>query len=457
MGFKVSIIMEMNNYKKKWLRIEANIKIAFEAVLVNQVRAVLTALGIIFGVASVISMLAIGNGAKKEVLEQMKLIGVNNIVIKAKKVEKVYGTQDKEETQSEKDKKSKDKLSAGISIKEAESIKRFIPTVKHVSVESGIETTVIYNGKDIKGKLVGINNDFFEVYHLSVDKGRTPGKYNYTHASQVCVIGYKIKSRLFPTESAIGKEVKCNNTWYKVIGILNYRGQTSGLGADMGLQNFDKSVFIPINSLLKRHNDKSLVTSMLLRDMDEELDPNRNQIETIVVQIDDSKHLRASAELIDRMLKRKHSGADDYTVSIPELLLKQEQKTKSIFNMVLGAIASISLIVGGIGIMNIMLASVVERTKEIGIRRSMGATKNDVVSQFIIEAAIISLIGGLIGILLGVSLAFAISEITDIPTIISWFSVLLSFFVSAAVGVLFGYMPAKKAAQEDIVVALRHE
>ncbi|RLD42450.1 MAG: hypothetical protein DRI86_11660, partial [Bacteroidetes bacterium] len=186
--------MELNKYKTKWLRIEANIKIAFEAVLVNQVRAILTALGIIFGVASVISMLAIGNGAKKEVLEQMKLIGVNNIVIKAKKVEKIYGAQDKEETQSEKDKKSKDKLSAGINIKEADAIKRFIPTVKHVSVESGIETTVIFNGKDIKGKLVGINNDFFEVYHLSVDKGRIPGEYNYIHASQVCVIGYKIKS-----------------------------------------------------------------------------------------------------------------------------------------------------------------------------------------------------------------------------------------------------------------------
>jgi len=449
--------MAMNKTKKEWLRIEANIKIAYEAVLVNQVRAILTALGIIFGVASVISMLAIGNGAKKEVLEQMKLIGVNNIVVKAKKIEKVYGEQDKEETQSEKDKKSKDKLSAGLNINEANAIKKFIPTVKYVSVESGIETTVIHNGKDIKGKLVGVNNDFFNVYSLDVEKGRIPAEYNYIHASQVCVIGYKIKSRLFPTETALGKEVKCNNTWYKVIGILSYRGQSSGIGADMGLQNFDKSVFIPISSLLKRHNDRSLVTNRLLQDWDEDLDPNRNQIETIVVQVDDSKHLRASAELIDRMLKRKHSGAEDYTISIPELLLKQEQKTKSIFNMVLGAIASISLIVGGIGIMNIMLASVVERTKEIGIRRSIGATKKDVVSQFIIEAAIISLIGGLIGIVLGISLAFAISIITDIPTIVSWFSVLLSFFVSAAVGVIFGFMPAKKAAKEDIVVALRHE
>ncbi len=447
----------MYNFKKEYLRIEANIRIAFEAVLVNKVRAILTALGIIFGVASVISMLAIGNGAKKEVLEQMKLIGVNNIVIKAVKIEMVYGKQNKEETQSEKDKKSKDRLSAGICISEADAIRKIIPTVKHVSVESSIKSTVIHKGKDMMGRLVGVNNDFFNVYHLKLDKGITPANYNYTHASQVCVIGYKIKSRLFPTESAIGKEIKCNNSWYKVIGILSYRGQVSGISASIGLQDFDKSVFIPINSLLQRHNDKSRITNRLLQDSDEDLDPNRNQIETIVVQVDDTKHLKVSAELIDRILKRKHSGAEDYSITIPELLLKQEQKTKDIFNMVLGAIASISLIVGGIGIMNIMLASVVERTKEIGIRRSMGATKKDVVSQFIIEAAIISLIGGLIGVFLGVSLAFAISSITEIPTIVSWFSVLLAFFVSAAVGVVFGYMPAKKAAKEDIVIALRHE
>jgi len=447
----------ISKYKNTWLRIEANIKIAIEAVLVNKVRAVLTALGIIFGVASVISMLAIGNGAKKEVLEQMKMIGVNNIVIKAKIVEKRYGEQDKEESQSDKDKKSKDKLSEGLNIKDANAIRMIVPTVKYVSVKSEMETTVIYNSKDISGKLVGVNNDFFNVYHLKLDVGRMPANYNYLHASQVCIIGYKIKSRLFPTESAIGKEIKCNNTWYKVIGVLSYRGESGGLGADIGLQNFDLSVFIPINSLLKRHNDKSIVTSRMLQDWDEELDPNRNQIETIVVQVDESKLLRASAELIDRILKRKHSGAEDYSISIPELLLKQEQKTKNIFNMVLGAIASISLIVGGIGIMNIMLASVVERTKEIGIRRSMGATKKDVVLQFIIEAAFISLIGGIIGIFLGVTLAVIISKLTEIPTIISWFSVLLSFFVSAAVGVIFGYMPAKKAAKEDIVVALRHE
>jgi len=442
----------------RWTRYQANLKIAFEAVLVNKMRTILTALGIIFGVAAVISMLAIGNGAKKQVLDQMKLIGVNNIVIRAKKIEKKFGEQNKEESENDKDKKSKEKLSAGLSIEEANSIRKVLPTVQYVSVETDKETGIIYNGKDAMGKLVGVNKDFFHVYQLVMEAGRKPGDYNYRNASQVCVIGYKVKSRLFPTESAIGKEIKCSGTWYKVLGVLELRGQSNDMGGDMGLRDFDNSVFIPIQSFLKRLNDKSVVTKRILQGWnEEELDPNRNQIETMVVQVNDSKKLRPSAELIDKMLKRKHSGADDYSVTIPELLLKQEQKTRSIFNMVLGAIASISLIVGGIGIMNIMLASVVERTKEIGIRRSIGATAKDIVFQFIAEAAIISLIGGFIGVLLGIFLAFLVSQITDIPTIISWFSVLISFFISAAVGIIFGFTPAQKAAKEDIVIALRHE
>jgi putative ABC transport system permease protein len=444
--------------RNRWSRYEANLKIAFEAVLVNKMRTMLTALGIIFGVAAVISMLAIGNGAKKEVLDQMKLIGVNNIVVRAKKVEKKFGEQNKNESEQDKDKKSKEKLSAGLSIEEANSIRKILPSVEYVSVETEIETSILYSGKDAQGKLVGVNKDFFHVYQLSIETGRTPGDYNYKNASQVCVIGYKIKSRLFPTVSAIGKEIKCADSWYKVIGVMSLRGQSNDMGGDMGMRDFDKSVFIPIQSFLKRHNDKSVVTKRILQGWDEEeLDPNRNQIETMVVQVKDSKKLRASADLINRILKRKHSGAEDFSITVPELLLKQEQKTRSIFNIVLGAIASISLIVGGIGIMNIMLASVVERTKEIGIRRSIGATAKDIVFQFIAEAAIISLIGGFIGVILGIFLAFLVSKLTDIPVIISWFSVMISFFISASVGIVFGFTPAQKAAKEDIIIALRHE
>lgn len=435
-----------------------NLEIAFNAVIANKVRTMLTALGIIFGVAAVISMLAIGNGAKKEVLDQMKMIGVNNIIIKANKIEIKLNSENTEETQQEKDAKSKENLSPGLNINEANSIRNIIPSVKYVSVETKNESTFIYTDHYFKGNLLGVNADYFEVFQLKLEDGVLLNQKNYINASQVCIIGHYVKSRLFPTESAIGQQIKCGDNWYKVIGVLNLRGQVSGIGAEAGIDDFDQSVFIPIQSYLKRYNDKSVITRRRLNNYsDEPMDPNRNQIETIVVQVTESRYLRSTSELIQRMLARKHAMAEDYTISIPELLLKQEQKTRSIFNIVLGAIASISLIVGGIGIMNIMLASVMERTKEIGIRRSIGARAKDVVFQFLAEAAIISLIGGLIGIVLGIVLAFVISKVTDIPTIVSMFSVVLSFVVSAGVGIVFGYMPAKKAADNDIVDALRYE
>lgn len=435
-----------------------NLGIAFEAVFLNKVRTSLTALGIIFGVAAVIAMLAIGNGAKQEVLEQMKMIGVNNIIIKAKQIEIKVGSKPSDETEQDKDNKSKENLSPGLNIQEAFAIKRIIPTVKYVSVETKKETTFIVKDNHFKGELSGVSSDFFKIFQISMEEGYTPSETNFKSGDQVCVIGHNVKSRLFPTSNALGEQIKCGRHWYKIIGVMNVRGKAMGVGASAGVDEFDQNVYIPIQSYLKRHNDKSIITKLKLSQYDDEdIDPNRNQVDNIVVQVEDPKYLRPSADLIDRMLKRKHSQAEDYSISVPELLLKQEQKTRNIFNIVLGAIASISLIVGGIGIMNIMLASVLERTKEIGIRRSIGARASDVVFQFLSEAAIISLFGGLIGVILGIVLAFVISKATDIPTIVSWFSVIISFMVSAAVGIVFGIMPAKKAADNDIVDSLRYE
>jgi putative ABC transport system permease protein len=184
---------------------------------------------------------------------------------------------------------------------------------------------------------------------------------------------------------------------------------------------------------------------------------NLNQLDKIIVQVSDSKYLNATAEVLKKMLKRRHQQVDDFQVSVPELLLKQEQRTTDIFNIVLGVIAGISLVVGGIGIMNIMLASVMERTKEIGIRRASGATKKDVVFQFLSEAIIISVSGGVIGILLGVIFAVVIQRVTDILTIVKPLSIVVSFGVSAFIGILFGYMPAKRASDQDPVESLRYE
>jgi putative ABC transport system permease protein len=423
----------------------------------------LTALGIIFGVAAVIAMLAIGTGAKKEILDQMKLVGVNNIVITPKNSE----DQNNEQTSSTDDEsaaeeeKSKEKLSRGLSLDEAYSIKNVIPGVVRVSPEVINQVQIIYNDKGVKGTFTGITADFFEIYNLELENGDFFNPYQYEQAKQVCVIGHNLKNRLFPTEDAIGKQVKCGDVWLNVIGVLKSRASAGEKQSNLKLADVNMNVYAPLQTVLLRYNDRSIVTKKSLKDRgddDENKQPsNRNQLDKIVVQVDETSKLTSTAEVLNKMLLRRHAGASDFVITVPELLLKQEQKTRSIFNLVLGAIASISLIVGGIGIMNIMLASVMERIREIGVRRAIGATQKDVVFQFLSEATIISVAGGIIGIILGVVIAQLITQFTEIPTIVSGFSILISFGVSAGIGVIFGYMPAKKAAMQDPVTSLRHE
>lgn len=445
----------MNKFKLKWDKYLLVLSIASKAIFENKVRSLLTALGIIFGVAAVISMLAIGNGAKKEVLDQMKLVGVNNIVITPRLIRPSENTD--EETQE--NDLAKAKLSPGLNLQEAAAMKEVIPTIVRVSPEVTNETIVIYENKSIAGDFTGVTSDFFEVYGLDLIQGQFFDQKHYDYGEQVCIIGHKIKSRLFPTESAIGKQIKCGDVWLRVIGVLKSRGIGSGDG-NLGIDDFNMNVYAPIQTALLRFNDRSVISKASLvsgRNNNGTNNKNRNQLDKIVVQVSEAEQLQATANVLQRMLERRHAGSKDFRVVVPELLLKQEQKTRNIFNIVLGAIASISLIVGGIGIMNIMLASVMERIREIGVRRAIGATQSDVILQFLTEATLISVFGGLIGIFLGLILSFLIGQFTGILTIVSAFSILISFGVSAGIGVLFGYMPAKKAAIQDPVTSLRHE
>ncbi|NOR87744.1 MAG: FtsX-like permease family protein [Bacteroidales bacterium] len=438
-----------------------SIQIAVGAVIDNKVRSVLTALGIIFGVAAVIAMLAIGNGAKKEVLDQMKLVGVNNIVITPSSDTENIGDDSSDEDANSEEAKSKQKLSRGLTLSEAYSIKNVIPSVERVSPEVSNKTRIIYSGKGVKGTFTGITSDYFNIYSLELEKGSFFNSYQYENAKQVCIIGHNIKSRLFPTEDALGKQIKCGDIWLTIIGVLKSHGASTGQMAELKMGDFNMNVYAPIETVLLRFNDRSIVTKKSLkgrgRNSSSSEEKNRNQLDKIVVQVKETEQLRSTAVVLNKMLLRRHSGARDFEITVPELLLKQEQKTRSIFNLVLGAIASISLIVGGIGIMNIMLASVMERIREIGVRRAIGATQSDIVFQFLSEAILISVAGGIIGIILGVVIAQVITRFTEIPTIISAFSIIISFGVSAGIGVLFGYMPAKKAAVNDPVTSLRHE
>ena len=284
---------------------------------------------------------------------------------------------------------------------------------------------------------------------------------------QVCIIGPVIKSKLFPKEDPIGKYIKCDNIWLKVIGVIESKNVTQSASENLGISDYNKNIYAPLQTLLLRYKDRAIINASSLSSNNNNSDEssstdngeptNFNQLDKIVVQVDESTNLPATTELLKKMLKRRHCDVDDFEIKIPELLLKQEQKTKDIFNIVLGAIASISLLVGGIGIMNIMLASVMERIREIGIRLALGATKRDVIFQFLSEATMISLSGGIVGIVLGVALAKIIMKLAGILTIISPLSIIISFFVSTMVGISFGYMPARKAAMQDPVTSLRHE
>lgn len=444
--------------------------IALEAVIANKFRSVLTALGIIFGVAAVIAMLAIGSGAQKEILDQMKLVGVNNIIITPKK-DSPKNAQKKE---AEAGKQAVEKFSPGLSLKDAASIREVIPSVNKVSPEVVYETTIISQGVNTYGAISGVTPDFFDVFNLDLEKGEMFNEEQMINGKAVCILGATIKNKLFPKSDPIGQHVKCGSIWLKVIGVLKNRAVTTELSENMGISDYNNQIYAPIQTIFLRYRDRSVITTSMVRgsstitmfgdnmSISSGTSPygdesGVNQIDKIVVQVKETSQINSTTEIITRMLKRRHANVDDFVVQVPELLLKQEQRTKDIFNIVLGAIASISLIVGGIGIMNIMLASVMERTKEIGIRMATGATKKDVVFQFLSEATMISLTGGIIGILLGIALARVIMGVTGITTIISISSIVISFGVSASVGIAFGYMPAKKAAMQDPVTSLRYE
>jgi putative ABC transport system permease protein len=450
-------------------RLLANLYVAIDAVIANRLRSLLTALGIIFGVAAVIAMLAIGNGAQQEILNQIKLVGVNNIVIKPI-------IEQKEEAVSEKvGKKEKKKFSPGLTVRDVESIKALLPSLSQISPEIILDTYVIRNGFRRSAKLVGIAPTYFRIYDFQLLEGQVFNEEQQKFGSPVCIIGSALKSRFFPTENPIGKSMKVGTHWLTIVGVLQERSVSQASISKLGIRDFNMDVYVPLQSVLVRYRNRDLITAEALRlaaqnsrgfrsnngqnnDLENDQEKkNYHQLDRLVIQVDQTEKLQPTAEIISRLLKRRHYDVVDYEIEIPELLLKQQQRTNDIFNYVLGAIAGISLLVGGIGIMNIMLASVLERIKEIGLRLAIGAKKSDVVQQFLFEAIMISVSGGIIGVILGVTFAFLVSSIANIPTIISFSSIVLSFGVAATVGLIFGIAPARRAAQQDPIASLRYE
>jgi putative ABC transport system permease protein len=448
-----------------------DIRIAVESIVSNKLKSVLTALGIIFGVAAVISMLAIGKGAQKEILDQIKMVGVNNILISPI-------VQDKS-SDSEEGEKQLNKFSRGLTLLDVEAIRSTIPAVRRISPEISFNSTIVLSGMRYSAKLVGVSNDYFELYNLPLSQGVFFNDYQEEHGIQVCIIGANIRAKFFSQVDPVGQYLKFDNVWLKVIGVLEKTNVSLTGFEEQGVNVYNDNVYIPIKTMLMRYQNRALVNTKLASEATSmqifggggghmarvvvnssnatTSETNYNQLDKIVVQVQETEQLTPTTEVLSRMMLRRHSNVKDFEITVPELLLKQQQRTKDIFNIVLGAIASISLIVGGIGIMNIMFASVMERIKEIGTRMAIGAKKMDIVVQFLSEAVLISVTGGFIGVFLGIILSVAIHKIAGITTIISFFSVVVAFGVSAAVGVIFGYSPAKRASERDPIESLRYE
>ncbi|MBW8687941.1 ABC transporter permease [Chitinophaga rhizophila] len=441
-----------------------NLNIALDSLGANRLRSFLTALGIIFGVAAVIAMLAIGRGAQAEILDQMKLVGVNNIVIKPKAEDKKEDEQNKEseDKSTAKPATTKARFSKGLSIADAESIRRMVPTIAAISPEMIQEQDVIYGSKSSKLKIVGVEPAFFDINNIRIASGTIFNQRQQIAGEGVCIIGSDVKRKFFIAEDPIGKTIKCGVQWLKIIGVTEEKPISKATKDNLGIRDYNLDIYIPIQTSLVRYKNPSLY----LGAGDNAFWGNQNeapgnkifhQLDQLVIQVHAAESLSESAGIISRMLRRRHNDVLDFEITIPEQLLKQQQKTKDVFNIVLSAIAGISLLVGGIGIMNIMLASVLERTREIGIRMALGAQKKDIVMQFLFESVLISLTGGVIGVILGVSGAYLVDKLADIHTIVSGISIFISFVLASAVGLIFGISPARKAAHKNPIECLRHD
>lgn len=432
-----------------------DIIIAIEAILANKMRSFLTALGIIFGVAAVISMLAIGNGAQEEIMAQIEQVGVNNIIVKPVVLQNFNGGDEAEVDEVS-------GFSSGLTLKDAQAIKKLLPSVNQISPVVSVDFNCARSGQSMRVKLEGVSDHYFSLFNLSLASGEVFTEWQQEKGMAVCVIGENVRARMFKDTHPIGEMLKVGSNWMKVIGVIEPRDFTASASDEMGISSSDNKVFIPEKTMLIRFVNRSKLDFEALARQDDDENGNGNnnlninQLDKIIVQVQQTEQLSSSAELIRLILLRRHKGNLDFEVTVPELLLKQQQQTNRIFNIVLGAIAGISLLVGGIGIMNIMLASVLERIQEIGTRQAIGATRKDIVVQFLSEATLISVIGGLIGVALGIFLAQMITVFAEIKTIITPFSVLVAFVVSSAVGIIFGFFPAQRASQQDPVESLRH-
>ena len=395
----------------------------------HKLRSFLTMLGMIFGVGAVIAMLSIGAGAQQESLRAIANLGIRNIIIQAKE----FKTEELRQIRTE---------SLGVSIKDVEALENVLKPKPLITASRVIKTYQISSSTGRSdSRVLGVSSAYPEIQNLNIRQGSFFNEQEERDNAQVCVLGMAAKQKLFGFEEAIGKQIKINDVWMTVVGVLSDAAVEKQEFEGVKVQNPNNDIFIPITTSLRKFEVESV----------------ENELNEIIIKIDESANIKEQAATINNLMSVMHRYVDDYSIVVPEKLLEQNQKTQDIFNIVMGAIASISLLVGGIGIMNIMLASVLERTSEIGLRRAIGARKVDIRVQFIAEAVAISFAGGLIGIVLGYGISEAVARFSGWSTIVTASSVALSFGVSSVIGLVFGIYPAVQASNLDPIECLRYE
>ncbi len=429
-------------------RYRESLTIAVQSLTLHKTRSFLTMLGIVFGVGAVIAMLSIGEGAKQESLEQIEVLGVRNIIIRSMVVD-----DDASETNGA-------SRPLGISRKDAEAIRTVCEFAERITVnwESDIEART-YEG-DAQIVLIGTTPEHASIFNIRISEGGFIHPDHLARTANVCVIGSTVKKDLFGFRNPIGELVKLEDQWFTVTGVMEEK--KSAVTGGVELPSMNESIIIPLTTAMSKFPREEAGSSRRYGRRRRSRGGeggyiDRSTIDQIAVQVRKDTDIADAANVITRLIKQRHNGQEDFSVTIPEQLISQSQKTQSIFNIVMGAIAGISLLVGGIGIMNIMLASVLERTREIGVRRAIGATRAMIVTQFLAEAAMLSIFGGILGIFVGWALTGMITAYAEWRTIISAWSIFLAFSVAAATGIIFGYYPAKRAADKDVIESIRYE
>lgn len=414
---------------EQWL---PDLAFGLENLASHKLRSLLTMLGMIFGVAAVVAMLSIGAGAQQKVMAFIEQLGVRNLIVEAK------------EARNEQEFQKVRKNSPGLTLSDYQIIRQNMPSIAEATPRKRFAPTKILPKPQQDTPVVyGVQPSYLEIGHLRVTEGRFFDASDNAAAAPVCVLGAAAKDSLFGASQAVGEYIKLNEMWCHVIGIagpqLAPESDVSGVRAE----DMNNLVYAPLNSVLYRLEDSQSW-------MKDEIDGMYLHLASTDTSITD-------AEVVRGILNSSHHDAGDFSVIVPAELLAQQKRTEQLFNTVMVAIASISLLVGGIGIMNIMLAAILERTREIGVRRAIGARRWDIIRQFVIEATLISFAGGLLGVVVGFAMSQLIAWLAGWSTVVTISSILLAFVVSISVGLIFGIYPAVKAARLDPVEAIRYE